>query len=149
MDTRAQKAANDTSHQRQLVQAVMRRQLALSLKIAAVFMIILLGLPLVNYFMPSFANRPVGGFTLTWLFLAVLFYPVTWCLSWVFIRRSNEIEADIASTLGDDVAGTAIQGGGGVSPLISGLPDNTDIPASTDADTRSTTDNSDTQGENR
>lgn len=86
-------------HQRRLANAVMRRQMALSLKIAAIFMFMLFGLPLVNYFLPELANTPVLGFTATWLFLAVLFYPITWVLSWWFIRQSNEIEADIAASI--------------------------------------------------
>lgn len=77
----------------------MRRQMALSLKIAAIFLVMLFGLPLINYFLPELANTPVLGFTATWLFLAVLFYPITWLLSWWFIRQSNDIEADIAANL--------------------------------------------------
>ncbi len=99
MDLRVEDDANDPSHQRRLAQAVMRRQLTLSLRVAAVFVVILLGLPLVNYFIPGLANLRMGGFTLTWLFLAVLFYPVTWILSWVFIRRSDEIEGEIARSM--------------------------------------------------
>ena len=87
------------AHQRRLAQAVMRRQVSLSLKVAAVFVVILGGLPLVNYFLPSLANAPVFGFTATWLFLAVLFYPVTWLLSWWFIRQSNQIEEEIAASM--------------------------------------------------
>lgn len=90
------------SHQRRVVQAVMRRQVALSIKVAAVFLAMLLGLPLVNYFLPSLANAPVFGFTASWLFLGVLFYPVTWVLSWWFIRQSNHIEADIAQSMRHD-----------------------------------------------
>jgi len=80
----------------------MRRQVSLSIKVAAVFLVMLFGLPLVNRFMPGVANAPVLGFTATWLFLAVLFYPITWLLSWWFIKQSNEIEADIAATLRHD-----------------------------------------------
>lgn len=77
----------------------MRRQVMLSIKVAAVFLAMLLGLPLVNYFLPNLANTPMFGFTASWLFLAVLFYPITWILSWWFIRQSNKIEADIAATM--------------------------------------------------
>lgn len=84
---------------RRLTQAVMKRQVSLSLKVAAVFLVILFGLPLVNYFMPDLANRPMMGFSATWLFLAILFYPITWVLSWWFIQRSNKIEHDIANDI--------------------------------------------------
>ncbi len=100
--------------QRALANSVMRRQMALSLKIAALFLIMLFGLPLVNYFLPELANTPVLGFTATWLFLAVLFYPITWILSWWFILKSNEIEADITATLRQE-SGTG--GGTGILPV--------------------------------
>lgn len=77
-----------------LVRALMRRQAGLSLKVAAVFLAMLLLLPLVNYYLPQYANARLGGFTLSWLFLGVLFYPVTWVLSWYFIRASNRIEEE-------------------------------------------------------
>ncbi len=82
----------------------MRRQMSLSLKIAAIFLVMLFGLPLVNYFLPEVANMPMFGFTATWFFLAVLFYPITWILSWWFIRRSNEIESDITATMRKETA---------------------------------------------
>jgi hypothetical protein len=34
----------------------------------------------------------VGGFTLSWLILGVLFFPYVWLLSWIFIRRSLALE---------------------------------------------------------
>jgi len=95
----------------------MRRQLALSIRIASIFMIILLGLPLLNYALPSVANLPVFGFTATWLFLGILFYPLTWFLSWLFIRRSNEIEASLAADMSRSFAD------------VSGLPLDAATPA--------------------
>lgn len=86
-----------------LARAVMRRQAALSLRVAAVFLVLLLGLPLVNYALPDLANQPVLGFPATWLFLGVLFFPITWLLSAYFIRASDRIEAECAdwrTTLG-------------------------------------------------
>ena len=82
---------------RALTATVMRRQATLSLRVTAVFAVIILGLPLVNQFFPQIANTRVGGFTLSWLVLAVLFYPLTWALSGYFIRASDDIEADISA----------------------------------------------------
>jgi uncharacterized membrane protein (DUF485 family) len=87
------------SHQRRLAAAVMKRQLTLSLRIAAVFLVMLFGLPLVNYFAPGLANTTVFGITLTWLFMAILFYPITLVLCWMFIRSSNRIEHEIATSM--------------------------------------------------
>jgi hypothetical protein len=53
----------------------------------------LLGLPLVNRFAPSIASYPILGFPANWLFLAVLFYPITVALSIYFVRNSDKIES--------------------------------------------------------
>ncbi|MBI3298211.1 MAG: DUF485 domain-containing protein [Elusimicrobia bacterium] len=72
---------------------LMRRQLTLSVSCAVCFMSLLLGLPLANYFLPELMARRVGGFTLSWLILGVLFFPLVWTISFVFIRRSMALEA--------------------------------------------------------
>ncbi len=81
---------------RRLAQGVMKRQASLSLRIAGVFLAIVLGLPLVNAFLPGVAEARIFGFTATWLFLGVLFFPITWALSAYFIRASDKIEAECA-----------------------------------------------------
>ena len=78
--------------QGRLARVVMRRQGALSLRVAAVFVLLVLGVPLVNAFLPELAQTPVLGFTATWLFLGVLIYPVTIALSFYFVKASNQIE---------------------------------------------------------
>jgi uncharacterized membrane protein (DUF485 family) len=83
------------AQQAQWAQAVMRKQLALSIRFALVFFVLLFGLPLVNWLLPDVANANIGGFTLTWLFLGVLFYPITWFLSGYFIRASDRIETEL------------------------------------------------------
>lgn len=77
---------------RALLGRVMRRQVRLSLGVASVFLGIVLLLPIFNLYFPEIADQKVGGFTLTWLVLGVLFYPITWGLSAIFIRQSNALE---------------------------------------------------------
>jgi uncharacterized membrane protein (DUF485 family) len=84
--------ALSTEQHARLAHAVMQRQAALSLRVAAIFILLVFGLPLVNYFLPDLANTPVLGFTATWLFLGVLFFPITWFLSAYFIKQSDRIE---------------------------------------------------------
>jgi hypothetical protein len=36
----------------------------------------------------------VAGFTLSWLVLGVLFFPLVWGISWFFIKRSIALEED-------------------------------------------------------
>jgi uncharacterized membrane protein (DUF485 family) len=79
--------------QARLARVLMRRQGGLSLRVAAVFVVLILGVPLVNRFLPDLAARPVFGFTATWLFLGVLIYPITVALSFYFVGASNKIEA--------------------------------------------------------
>jgi uncharacterized membrane protein (DUF485 family) len=92
---RESQALSESEHAR-LAHIVMRRQAALSVRVAAVFLAMVFGLPLVNYFLPQLANTPVLGFTATWLVLGVLFFPITWLLSAYFIRQSDRIEAECA-----------------------------------------------------
>jgi len=72
----------------------MRRQLQLSIACAAAFLVVLLGLPLANYFYPALMATRVAGFTLSWLLLGILFFPAVWVISWIFIRRSIALEED-------------------------------------------------------
>jgi uncharacterized membrane protein (DUF485 family) len=78
----------------QLAHAVMRRQAALSIRVAIIFILLLIGLPLFNYFKPEIANAQIGGFTWTWLFLGVLFFPITCLLSVYFVKNSDRLEAE-------------------------------------------------------
>lgn len=81
--------------QARLARAVMRRQGGLSLRVAAAFLSLILGLPLLNSVWPDAMNAPwFGGFTPTWLLLAVLFYPITVALSVYFVAASDRIEAE-------------------------------------------------------
>lgn len=70
----------------------MKRQLKLSVSCAAAFAILLFGLPLMNFFLPDFMGQRVGGFTLTWLILGVLFFPYVWIIARIFITRSMALE---------------------------------------------------------
>ena len=77
---------------------LMRRQLRLSAGCAAGFLSVLLLLPLANYSFPEAMARRIGGFTVSWLILGVLFFPLVWAISWFFIRRSIALEAADAGT---------------------------------------------------
>ncbi len=79
-------------HSEAFLHRLMRRQLRLSIACAATFLIALLGLPLLNYFAPELMSKRVAGFTLTWLLLGVLFFPLVWAIAFSFIKKSIALE---------------------------------------------------------
>lgn len=81
-------------HSEEFLHRMMKRQLKLSIACALTFFIALLGLPLLNYFLPELMAVEVMGFSLTWLILGVLFFPFVWVISYVFIRRSIALEEE-------------------------------------------------------
>ncbi len=89
---------DDFIHSEEFLHGLMRRQLKLSIACAAAFLILLFGLPLMNYLAPEFMAKRVGGFTLTWLILGVLFFPYVWIIARLFITRSIALEtAEVAA----------------------------------------------------
>ena len=81
-------------HSEEFLRLLMRRQLRLSVMCAAVFLICLFGLPLANYFLPELMATHVCGFTLSWLILGVLMFPLVWVIAYIFIKRTLKLEAD-------------------------------------------------------
>jgi uncharacterized membrane protein (DUF485 family) len=84
---------SDFIHSEQFLQGLMKRQLKLSISCASAFLLLLLGLPLLNYFAPEMMATRIGGFTLSWLVLGVLFFPYVWIIARLFITRSMALEA--------------------------------------------------------
>jgi uncharacterized membrane protein (DUF485 family) len=79
-------------HSEEFLHSLMGKQLKLSITCALAFLVVLLGLPLANYFWPDLMATRVGGFTLTWLLLGIAFFPAVWCIAFYFIRRSIALE---------------------------------------------------------
>ncbi|HRE82207.1 MAG TPA: DUF485 domain-containing protein [Opitutaceae bacterium] len=87
-------SSDDLVHSESFLRSLMRRQLQLSVACAAAFLIVLIGLPLANYFAPALMAKRVGGFTLSWLILGVLFFPFVWVIAYVFIKRTIGLEEE-------------------------------------------------------
>jgi len=81
-------------HSEEFLHSLMRKQLKLSIACALAFMLVLLGLPVANYFAPELMARRIFGFTLTWFLLGIGFFPAVWCISFYFIRRSIRLEEE-------------------------------------------------------
>jgi uncharacterized membrane protein (DUF485 family) len=84
--------SNDFIHSEEFLRGLMKRQLKLSISCAAAFLLLLFGLPLMNYLAPELMAQRVGGFTLSWLVLGVLFFPYVWIIAKWFIVRSIALE---------------------------------------------------------
>ena len=85
-------------HSESFLHSLIRKQLRLSISCALAFLVVLLGLPLANYFFPEAMALQVFGFNLTWLILGVAFFPAVWLIAWVFIKRSIALEdAEVAA----------------------------------------------------
>ena len=82
----------DFIHSEEFLRGLMKRQLRLSAACAAAFLLLLLGLPLANYLAPDLMATRIGGFTLSWLVLGVLFFPYVWIIAKWFIVRSIALE---------------------------------------------------------
>jgi uncharacterized membrane protein (DUF485 family) len=81
-------------HSEEFLHSLMRKQLKLSITCAVSFLVLLLGLPLANYFWPELMAKRVFGFTLTWFLLGIGFVPIVWIISYYFIRRSIALESE-------------------------------------------------------
>ena len=81
-------------HSEQFLHSLMRKQLKLSIACALAFLVVLLGLPLANYFAPELMAKRIFGFTLTWFLLGIGFFPAVWVISFYFIRRSIALEEE-------------------------------------------------------
>jgi len=86
----------DFIHSEAFLHRLMRRQFRLSAACAGAFVVVLLGMPLMNYFAPELMAVRVGGFTVSWLVLGVLFFPFVWVISGIFIRKSLRMEREEA-----------------------------------------------------
>lgn len=84
-------------HSEAFLHSLMRKQLKLSITCALSFLLVVLGLPLANYFAPELMATRIFGFTLTWFFLGIGFFPAVWCISFYFIRRSIALEDEEVS----------------------------------------------------
>ena len=92
-------------HSEAFLNSLMRRQLKLSIACAGAFLLVLLGVPLLNFFFPEAMETRVLGFTLTWFVLGVLFFPFVWAIAWIFIRRSIELEeAEVRESRGEEIS---------------------------------------------
>ena len=85
-----------------LLSNLMRSQLTLGLRLAAVAVLVLGVLPVVFLTMPAVADAaPVLGIGLPWLLLGVLSFPFLLVLGWLYTRHAERNELDFADDVED------------------------------------------------
>jgi uncharacterized membrane protein (DUF485 family) len=94
--------AKPDMHSEEFLHSLMRKQLKLSIACALAFLVVLLGLPLANYFAPELMATRVFGFTLTWFLLGIGFFPAVWCIAYYFIRRSIALEEEEVAEVAEE-----------------------------------------------
>jgi hypothetical protein len=85
-----------------LLSNLMRSQLTLALRLAAVAVLVLGVLPVVFLTMPAVSDAaPVLGIGLPWLLLGVLSFPFLLVLGWLYTRHAERNELDFADDVED------------------------------------------------
>ena len=85
-----------------LVRGLVRAQLGLALRLAAVVAGGMAALPLLNSAFPELAAVTVFGMRLNWLILAVLVYPVLYGVGRLFMRLAEQSERDFMGVVDED-----------------------------------------------
>jgi hypothetical protein len=85
-----------------LVRGLVRAQLGLALRLAAVVAGGMAALPLLNAVFPELSAATVFGMRLNWLTLAVLVYPALYGVGRLFIRLAEQGERDFIGVVDDD-----------------------------------------------
>ncbi len=81
------------------LQALMRRQLRLSLAVATTFILFLAVQPLISARWPQWASMRLWGIPLPWLVLGLGSYPLLIWLGMVYVRRAEEVDDEFTDLL--------------------------------------------------
>lgn len=82
-----------------LLKTLVRAQLSLALRLAAVFGCLLGGLPLLLAISPGVRSAHVLGLSVPWLLLGILMYPLLFAGGWLYVRLSERNEQDYADLI--------------------------------------------------
>jgi hypothetical protein len=82
-----------------LVRGLVRAQLGLALRLAAVVVCAVVAIPLLNAVFPDLAAITVAGIRLNWLVLAVLVYPFFYGVGGLYVRLAEQAERDFVGVV--------------------------------------------------
>ena len=85
-----------------LVRGLVRAQLGLALRLAAVVMTAVIAIPVAGSLFPALATTSVFGIRLNWLLLAVLAYPLLYGVGRLYVRLAEQGERDFVRVVDED-----------------------------------------------
>ncbi len=85
-----------------LVRGLVRAQLGLALRLAAVVVCAVGAIPLLNAVFPDLGAVTVFGVRLNWLVLAVLVYPLLYGVGRLYVRLAEQAERDFVGVVDSD-----------------------------------------------
>jgi hypothetical protein len=80
-----------------LVRGLVRAQLAVAVRLAAVVAVGLGGLPLLFWVAPAIAQAQLFGIALPWLLLGLLAYPFLFAVGYAYVNLAQRNEAEFAA----------------------------------------------------
>ena len=96
---RSAEVAEQTAIGRELVRGLVRAQLAASLRIAGIALVLFAPLPVLFAVLPGLSDLRLAGVPLAWWVLGVLAYPVLYLLARLHRRHAERIEHDFTELL--------------------------------------------------
>ena len=96
---RAAEVTEQTAIGRELVRGLVRAQLAASLRIAGVALLLFGPLPALFTFVPAAADLRLFGIPIAWWVLGLVAYPVLYVLAKVHRRQAERIEREFTELL--------------------------------------------------
>jgi hypothetical protein len=78
------------------IRSLIRAQLGLAIRVLAVLVVLLGGLPLLFAVVPSAGHAEVGGIAVAWLLLGVAAFPLLLLLGIVYARHADRNEREFA-----------------------------------------------------
>ncbi len=85
-----------------LVRGLVRAQLGLAVRLAAVVMCVIVAVPLGGSLFPALESTAVFGVRLNWLVLAVLMYPLLYGVGRLYVRLAEQGERDFIRVVDEE-----------------------------------------------
>lgn len=82
-----------------LVRGLVRAQLGLALRLAAVVVCVVAAIPLLTAVFPGWAALTVAGIRLNWLVLGLLAYPLMYGVGRLYVRLAEQAERDFVRVI--------------------------------------------------